>query len=218
MSPKITIFFAWLARFWLHFPLRRVRVLEIERQLTRGGCVGYGHGYFKGAALERLPEVWRHLIPKIKTHYWHCVVKIRGTKIASVHSYHLVNVARLTQTHLLLAQFHKKKCAHTHKGGKKKTSFTQIVRYENKSSSFVTTNLNSSVCTSVPCVDSLCMWQLFVSVCSLPRLLINVWRWNPLSPTLESSAPLTNVNVWLLELYRKTCLQPQVQRTPNASL
>lgn len=54
-------------------------------------------------------------------------------------------------------------------------SFMQIVKDENKNSSFVTTNLNSFVCTSVPRVEFLCMWQQLVPVFCLPRLLINVW-------------------------------------------
>lgn len=66
-----------------------------------------------------------------------------------------------------------------------KDSGTQIVRDENKNSSFVTTNLNSFVCTSVPRVDFLCMWQLCVPVFSLPGLLINVWRWNLRSSNLQ---------------------------------
>ena len=88
-------------------------------------------------------------------------------------------------------------------------SATQIVRDENKNSSFVTTNLNSFVCACVPRVDSLCVWQLFVPVFCLPGLLINVWRWDvqwvPASlRRMPGSALLTNVNVWVFASYRKS--------------
>ena len=54
----------------------------------------------------------------------------------------------------------------------------------------MTTNLNSFVCTSVPRVNFLGMWQLFVPAYSLPGLLINVWWRNLLSPyTCTGRAP-----------------------------
>lgn len=77
---------------------------------------------------------------------------------------------------------------------------------ENKNSSFVTTNLNSFVCTSVPCVDFLCMWQLFVPVLSrgvanqclmvksTESYLVLYWK---------GSVLLGNVNVWVSAFYRK---------------
>lgn len=82
-------------------------------------------------------------------------------------------------------------------------SFAQIVRDENKNSSFVTTNLNSFVFTSVPCVDFLCMWQLFEPGFSLPRLLINAWQWNLPSPNLQRNEVL-----YCSEMQMFGCLHP----------